>query len=49
MNRQNIERLENALLDFIEKEAKEPSSNAAIEAIPKMAQVLVDLWHKVEN
>ena len=47
MNKQEkIEKLENALLDFIVTETKEPSSNAAIETVPKMAQVLVELWSK---
>ena len=45
---ENKERLEASLLNFIERETKEPSSNAAIEAVPKMAQVLVELWQKVE-
>ncbi len=39
------ERLEEALLTFIEREAKNTSPEAAsISAIPAMAEVLVKLW-----
>lgn len=38
------ERLEKALLEFIEREAQEPSSDAAVQALPEMAEVVLELW-----
>ena len=40
------ERLEKALLEFIEREAKEPSSRSAITVLPMMAQTLINLWNR---
>ena len=42
----NEERLEKALLEFIEREAKEPSSGSAITVLPMMAQALINLWNR---
>lgn len=39
-------KLEELLLEFIEKEIKEPSTGAAVAAIPEMARVLIELWEK---
>ncbi|MBE6005630.1 MAG: hypothetical protein E7238_00400 [Sarcina sp.] len=44
----NMKRLEEALLSFIEREAKEPSSEASYEAIPKTAEVLLRLWKSMD-
>lgn len=37
-------RLENAILDFIEKTIKEPVSEKAIEILPALAHELIELW-----
>ncbi len=37
-------RLENAILDFIEKTIKEPVSEKAIETLPALAHELIELW-----
>lgn len=44
----NMKRLESALLDFVERETKEPSSDASYEAIPKAADVLISLWKTMD-
>lgn len=46
MDIEKQERLENALLDYIEKTVKEPSKASAkeIEILPLMAHELIELW-----
>lgn len=43
-SREKEARLEDCILDFLEKETKEPSSEAAIKILPEMAHTLVALW-----
>lgn len=38
------ERLEKALLEFIEKATKEPKSETETKIVPDLAQVLLELW-----
>jgi uncharacterized protein YeeX (DUF496 family) len=40
----NQKRLENALLDFIEKTVKEPMSEEDIKILPAVAHELIILW-----
>lgn len=39
------ERLQIAILEYIEKELKEPESEATLQIIPAMAQVLLEMWN----
>ena len=43
MEKEMKERLETALIDFIERVAKEPSSDKETEILPEMAKALVTL------
>lgn len=38
------QRLENALLEFIERAVKEPSSEEDVKVLPAMAHELIELW-----
>ena len=40
----NMKRLEDAILEFVERETKEPSSEAAVTILPEMAQLLINMW-----
>lgn len=42
-------KLEKALLDFVEKETKEPSSDETIRILPQMAHDLITLWHLTQG
>ncbi len=42
--KQNIKRLETALLGYIESETKKPSEASRVEVIPQMAHELIELW-----
>lgn len=37
-------KMETALLEFIERECEEPSTEKSIEVIPQMAHELIELW-----
>lgn len=41
---ENQKRLETVLIEAIEKESKEPSSENFLHEISTMAQVLIELW-----
>lgn len=47
-----VERLENALLTFIETQTvtkNEPSTEACAMAVPQAARVLIELWDKTDR
>lgn len=44
MYEENKQRLEAALLEFIEATLKKPQNETDIETVPAMASVLIELW-----
>lgn len=41
---EEMRRLEEAILDFIERTVKEPMSEKSVEVLPALAHELIELW-----
>lgn len=46
---ENIKRVEDALVDFIVSETKDPSGGETISILPQMVHELIELWNQMSS